>query len=301
MEMPLVSIITITLNRADLIHRCIESIQKQTYRNYEHIIADGNSSENTEEVVLSYKDPHIKYLKLEHSGCSYQLRAGADIARGKYITFLDDDDEYLPEKIEKQVSLFEKLPREYGVVYCWMSYYNYDNPNTVIRVHKTELRGDVSDIAPSRPLISGTPTMMIRKDVFDKYGVSFNDDIGYLMSDWELMARICQHCKVDYVPESLVRVYVNHGHSRLSTDFYGEKARRGIIFHTHFLSLFSDCFKRNPKAAEYHYQSLTSCYIKIGDYHNAWLSYRKLLNIRLSVNNILLPFITTIKKIVKWI
>ena len=65
MENPLVSIITITLNRADLIHRCIESIQKQTYSNFEHIIVDGNSTDNTEEVVKSYKDPRIKYIKLK--------------------------------------------------------------------------------------------------------------------------------------------------------------------------------------------------------------------------------------------
>ena len=52
---PLVSIITNTLNRAALIHRCIESIQKQTYQNYEHIIVDGASDDNTEEVVKSYK------------------------------------------------------------------------------------------------------------------------------------------------------------------------------------------------------------------------------------------------------
>jgi glycosyltransferase involved in cell wall biosynthesis len=52
---PLVSIITITHNRANLIHRCIESIQKQTYTNYEHIIIDGASTDNTEEIVKSYQ------------------------------------------------------------------------------------------------------------------------------------------------------------------------------------------------------------------------------------------------------
>ena len=102
MNYPLVSIITITYNRADLIHRCIESIQKQTYQNYEHIIVDGNSKDNTRDVVLGYKDAHIKYIKLPHNGASYQMKEGSKIAKGKYVTFLDDDDEYLPEKVEKQ-------------------------------------------------------------------------------------------------------------------------------------------------------------------------------------------------------
>lgn len=290
MEQPLVSIVTITYNRADLIHRCIESIQKQTYRNYEHIIADGNSTDNTEEVVTSYNDPHIKYLKLNQRGGGIQLKSGADVATGKYITFLDDDDEYLPEKIEKQVSLFETLPEEYGVVYCWMSYYNNDNPDKVIRIHKTELRGDVHDIAPTRPLICGTPTMMIRRSLFAKYGVSYKDDIGYILSDWELMTRIVQHCKVDFVPESLIKVYVNHGHARLSTDFYGEKAKRGILFHNYFLNTWADIFKKNPKSAEYHYLELCHCYITLKDRKNAYKYFLLYMHTTPTIHNVLSIF-----------
>jgi len=286
-EKPLVSIITITLNRADLIHRCIESIQNQTYRNYEHIIADGNSSDNTEDVVKSYNDPHIKYLKLEKAGGAYQLRSGADVATGKYITFLDDDDEYLSDKIEKQVCLFESLPKDYGVVYCWMSYYDSKDPNTVIRIHKTQLRGDVSDLVPVQPLVSGTPTMMIRRDYFEKFGITYNDNIGYLMSDWELMARICQYCKVDYVPESLVKVYVNHGYARLSTNFYGEKAKKGLVFHAYFLNQFSDTFKRNPKSAFYHYYNICRCNIILKNWKEAFKYLLKYLRTKPKMKELL--------------
>ena len=270
MEKPLVSIITITFNRCDLIHKCIESIQNQTYQNYEHIIVDGNSEDKTEEVVKAYNDPHIKYIKLNERGPQVQMRAGSDVATGKYVTFLDDDDEYLPTKIEKQVELFESEPDDVGVVYCWMTYFNANQPDVPVRIHKTELKGDVSCIAPTRPLICGTPTMMVRKTVFDEVGVTYNDSIGFIGSDWELMARVCQKCKVDYVPESLIKVYVNHGHARLSTDFYQEKAKKGIIFHTHFLSEFADVFSKNPKSAYYHYYYLCRNYTTIKDRGNAW-------------------------------
>ena len=276
MEGPLVSIITITYNRADLIHRCIESIQHQTYKNYEHIIVDGNSSDNTQDVVCNYHDSHIKYIKLDRNG-SIQLKKGAEVASGKYITFLDDDDEYLPEKIEKQVRLFETLTDDYGVVYCWMSYYNNDDPEKVIRVHKPELRGDVSEIAPTKPIICGTPTMMIRRDVFNKYGISYSDDVGYLLSDWELMTRIVQHCKVDFLPESLIKVYVNHGHARQTTDFYGDKARKGIKFHSYFLKTWEDIFKRNPDSAGYHYYNLAICHAKLNQWGLAMRWYGKFL------------------------
>lgn len=275
---PLVSIITITYNRGDLIHRCIESIQKQTYSNYEHIIVDGNSTDNTREVVEAYNDPHIKYIKLDTRGPQVQMEAGSKVATGKYVTFLDDDDEYLPEKIAKQVSLFETEPDEVGTVYCWMTYYKNDDPSTPIRIHKTELRGFVGDIAPSRPLISGTPTMMLRREVFNEFGGTYDDSIGLIGSDWELMTRICQKYKVDYVPESLVKVYVDHGHKRLSTNFYQDKARKSIIFHRHFLNRFADVFDRNPRYAVFHYEQLCRNYAILKDRKSAlsyWKSYIK--------------------------
>lgn len=275
---PLVSVITITYNRGDLIHRCIESIQKQTYPNYEHIIVDGNSTDNTKEVVESYADPHIKYIKLNTKGPEVQMRAGSEIARGKYITFLDDDDEYLPEKLTKQVELFEQEPEDVGIVYCWMSYYKTNAPTIPFRIHKTELKGFVGDIAPSKPLISGTPTMMLRKEIFNEFGGAFDDNIGLIMSDWEFMARVCQKYKVDYVPESLVNVYVDHGHKRLSTDFYQNKARKGIIFHTHFLKCFADVFEKHPRYAEFHYDRLCVYYSILAKRKEAfhfWKQYAK--------------------------
>lgn len=274
MERPLVSIITITYNRADLIHRCIESIQHQTYPNYEHIIVDGNSPDDTQKVVESYNDPHIHYVKLDRRGPQVQMRVGTDQAKGKYVTFLDDDDEYLPEKLEKQVNLFETLPDDIGVVYCWMTYYNFDNREKPIRIHKTELKGFVGDLTPSASMISGTPTMMIRRSVFEEFSGTFDDSIGYIMSDWELLARITQKYKVDYVPESLVKVYVNHGHARLSAGFYQDKARRGILYHNHFLQTFSNVFDRYPERRLIHFEGLYNSNLILGNKKEAWHYYK---------------------------
>lgn len=273
---PLVSIITITYNRADLIHRCIESIQKQTYRNYEHIIVDGNSDDNTEDVIMSYNDPHIKYIKLNTKGPQVQMKAGSSAAEGKYVTFLDDDDEYLSQKLEKQVMLFESLPEDYGIVYCWMSYYNNDDPAKVIRVHATKLHGFVGDITPAEPRVCGTPTLMIRREVFNEFGGTFNDSIGIIMSDWELAARITQKYKVEYVPESLVKVYVNHGHRQLNTSVNAEKATRTIKFHNHFLNEFKGVFDRHPEYRLRHYSNLCYAYASLRDNKKAW-HYFKLL------------------------
>lgn len=265
---PLVSIITITYNRCDLIHRCIESIQKQTYQNYEHIIVDGNSPDDTESVVLSYNDPHIVYIKLDTRGPEKQMRAGSKIAKGKYVTFLDDDDEYLPQKLEKQVTFFESLPEDYGMIYCWMTYYDSETGRKGYE-HKFQLKGDVADICVSAPMICGTPTLMVRKEVFEAIGGTYDDSSGVIGADWEMATRICQITKVDFLPESLVRVYTNHSHSRLSTDFYTEKAKKYIVFHNHFLTHFPGAFSRYPKYARYHYYMLAKCYLELRDKKNA--------------------------------
>lgn len=295
MNTPLVSILTNTYNRADLIHVCIESIQKQTYQNYEHIIVDGNSTDNTEEVIRAYNDPHIKYVKLDKRGPQIQMRAGADIAKGKYVAFLDDDDEYLPDKIEKQVVFFEKEPSNVGMIYCWMSYYDFNRPDKIIGIHDTKIRGNAADISVSAPLVCGTPTLMIRRKVFEAVGGCYDDSTGVIGADWELATRVCQICDIDFIPESLVKVYVNHGHPRLTTDFYTEKAKKEILFHNHFLNKWSDVFKRHPNYACYHYNGLCHCYIQINDIKNAWKYFRLYFSTKPSFRGI----IVIIKDIIK--
>mgnify|MGYP002595113535 FL=1 len=284
---PLVSIITITRNRANLIHRAIESIQNQTYENFEHIIVDGNSEDNTHEVVKSYGDERINYIKLSQYGPIIQLKAGIEVAKGKYITFLDDDDEYLPTKIEKQVVLIESLPAEYGFVYCWMDYFD-DATKQYLYTHKAELRGFVGDDVVSTPTVSGTPTYFFRRNVFDEMG-GWRSDIG-IISDWELAARTCQRYKVDYVPESLVKVYVNHGVQRMSDNGYyrTDYWPRALTFANHFLSEFSDVFARFPSRSVPHlYMASRSCFAQ-RKWKEGWRYYKKLIRLKPSVKNLLL-------------
>lgn len=295
----MVSIITITYNRANLIHRAIESIRRQTYRNYEHIIVDGASTDDTAEVVSSYGDEKIKYIRLEERGPSLQTLEGFNVSSGKYITFLDDDDEYLPTKIEKQVELFEQLPDSCGLIYCWMSYYDNNDPVRSVRIHKTKLRGFVGDTVVERPQVSGTPTFMLRREVFGEFGGTWKEGIGLLMSDWELAARICQKYQVDYVPESLVKVYINHGSSRLSSGFYQDQQERQIIFHRYFLETFASVFEKYPEKRNYHAKVLALSCMMLGRWKEAWPYYKILLSQQLSLKTLLLPSYCIFKRYVR--
>ncbi len=289
MEQPLVSVITITRNRGSLIHRSIESVIGQTYKYIEHIIVDGGSTDNTKEVVGSYIniDNRIKYYCLEENPpIPETIWFGFQHAKGQYITFLDDDDEYLPTKIEKQLSLITSLPEDYGMVYCWMSYYDNDT-HKLLKVHKNELRGNVGDKVVDIPRISGTPTYMFKDDVFKKlHGWKSKDEIG-IISDWDLGARCCQLCKVDYVPEFLVNVYENHGAQRMSSSgYYNDIWERTLIFHSYMLKQFTEIFNNNPSACWFHYENLIKSHLMLHHYKEALVYYIKLLRIRFSLNNI---------------
>jgi glycosyltransferase involved in cell wall biosynthesis len=96
---PSVSVIIATYNRADFISRAIESVLNQSYKDFELIIIDDGSTDNTKEIVAKYKDFRIKYIWKEHGGRSRARNMGIELSRGKYIAFLDSDDFYLPNKL----------------------------------------------------------------------------------------------------------------------------------------------------------------------------------------------------------
>lgn len=289
MDKPLVSVITITRNRGNLIGRCISSVLGQTYKNIEYIIVDGASDDNTDEVVSSFQDDRLKFVKLETNWAIKEtLDYGISLCNGKYITFLDSDDEYLPEKIEKQVDLIDGLSGDYGLVYCWMTYYD-DKTKKKLSIHKPELRGDVRDEVIGEPIISGTPTLMFHNDILKKLGGwKSADEIG-IISDWELCARACQITKVDYLPESLVNVYENHGCVRQSEVAYYDKVGvRLIQFNEYFLNHFSENFKRRPKMRFYHYWDMFTTFYYLKQYGQAikWLSRAAFCNPKEVLNKI---------------
>lgn len=269
MERPLVSVLTVTRNRGNLLRRCVTSVLSQTYKNIEHIVVDGASDDNTDEVIAEFNDERLHFIKLESNWpLKKTFDYGVSLCKGKYITFLDSDDEYLAEKVEKQVNLIESLPEEYGFVYCWMTYFDTGNNNALIKIHKPELRGDANVQVVGYPVISGTPTLMFRIDLFRKLGGWKSiEEIG-IASDWEMCARACQMCKVDYVPESLVNVYVNHGSVRQSESkkYYKDTYERQIQFHQHFLTYFADNFARCPHLAAYHYYGIAMNYFHLKRY-----------------------------------
>ena len=296
MEQPLVSVITITRNRGNLLGRCIKSVLSQTYTNIEHIVVDGASDDNTDEVVSSFKDERLRYIKLEENWPIVDtINYGVKSSSGEFITFLDSDDEFLPDKIAKQVALIERLPADYGMVYCWMTYIDAKN-GQIVRVHSPKLRGFVGKEVVETPekSVSGTPTFFFRRSVFLKLG-GWRSDIG-IVSDWELAARLCQKWKVDYVPESLVNVYINHGEQRMSErGYYKNIAPKQILYANSFLEEFAQVYKEYPSKAYTHYENLFRNHLVLRNWRDAWHYWMLCFRIKPSIKLLALWLYVIIK------
>lgn len=110
-HMPLVSVVIPTCNRSLLLSRALNSVMKQTYQNIEIIVVDDNSHDDTAQVVHKYisrASTPIKYLKNEVTmGACFTRNAGIALSSGEYITGLDDDDEFTPERIETFIKNFD--------------------------------------------------------------------------------------------------------------------------------------------------------------------------------------------------
>ena len=117
--MPKVSVIILTYNRATLLRRALQSVLNQSFGDFEIIVVDDASVDGTKDVMRDMSDNRIQYVQhKQNMGEGRSRNTGLAKAQGQYIAFLDDDDEWLPEKLELQVSLMEKSgTRNWGRAY----------------------------------------------------------------------------------------------------------------------------------------------------------------------------------------
>jgi glycosyltransferase involved in cell wall biosynthesis len=210
---PSVSVIVPTYNRASLACEAIESILAQTYRDFEVIVVDDESTDDTIARLQSRYGDKVRCLTQKHQGSPGRNR-GIEISRGDYVAFLDSDDLWLPDKLEEQVRLMMKSPPEVGLVYCggWL-----EDKRGLLRKRfplKTVYRGDIfQDLLLSR--VGITPSrVLIKRECFDKAGL-FDESIR-VAEDLDMWLRICRGCAVDYVARPLM--IKRHADSHMMVD-----------------------------------------------------------------------------------
>lgn len=182
---PLITIITTTYNllengREEYFRQCLESVNVQTYKNVEHIIIDGASSDGTIEILNEYKDKGwITYHSEADTGIYQAMNRGIERANGKYVLFLNSDDYFSStQAIENSVDLLEKSGAD--VSYANVSYVYEDSNKSKIWV------GDLSIVFSAAPFCH--QTMLTKTDVLKEVG-GFNENYK-ITSDYEMMIRL---------------------------------------------------------------------------------------------------------------
>jgi len=149
-----------------MLQLALKSVLAQTWQGKMEIlvISDG-STDDTEAVVSSFEDPRIRLLKHETArGASAARNTGLRACRGRYIAFLDDDDEWTPDKLEVQIPVIKNSSPEVGLVYCWIEY--YENGRVVDRRCPT-LRGNIFEEMLDKQAITNSSALLIRREVLD--------------------------------------------------------------------------------------------------------------------------------------
>ena len=208
---PIVSIIIPTYNRSDLLLRAVNSVLSQSYTDYELIIVDDYSSDNTQEVISSFSDTRIISIQRERNGgLSAARNTGIEQARGEYIAFLDDDDEWVPEKLTEQVAFMDSLPPKVGMIYGWVDV--FDDQGRLIRQNKATLRGDIFEEVLRGCTLCGCSGQLARASAVREIG-GFDEKLRRGI-DGDYIRRICQRYHVEVMPKTVLNYYT--GHSRIS-------------------------------------------------------------------------------------
>ncbi len=206
-EIAKVSVIIPTHNRAEFLPSAITSVLNQTFQDFEIIIVDDGSKDNTQEVVLNFNDKRIKYIRNEvNKGEAGSRNVGILNSNAGYIAFLDDDDEWLPDKLRLQVDLLENNPSIVGVVYT--GYVEVDRSNNkIIWQMVPAKRGNIYKDILVKNYVGVPSTVVLRRACFEKVSL-FDENIIY-PTDYDMWIRLSDKFCFEYIKESLVRYYVH--------------------------------------------------------------------------------------------
>jgi glycosyltransferase involved in cell wall biosynthesis len=212
---PRVSVVIPTHNRAHLLGAAIASVIRQTFQDFEIIVVDDASSDGTEEVARNMVDERIRYVR--HSTRRYVSAArnsGVLTARGELLAFLDDDDEWLPAKLERQVAVLDACAPVVGGVYTGFHMIERATGKTLGTITPT-MRGHILHELCHQNCIGTASTMMLRRECLQEVGL-FDETVDY-GEEYDMWIRVARRYEFTYLEEPLVRYSVHP--AQLSTDY----------------------------------------------------------------------------------
>ncbi len=202
-HMPTVSVVIPTFNRSHYLKMAIQSVLNQTYQDFQIIVVDDGSTDNTAEVLEQYQqDKRVNCLFRTHTDRCTARNAGIEIARGRYVAFLDSDDVWLPQKLEQQVVFLDRNP-EIALVHGLVEMMDPSGgflPEETSKLRKlydqTQRRGEDYNGLSVRAVLF-TSTLVVRKECLDQVG--YFDPKAVLREDLDLCLRIAKSGRIGFL------------------------------------------------------------------------------------------------------
>lgn len=255
-HMPKVSVVIPTCNRPELLSRAIRSILAQTYQDFEIIVIDDGLKERAENAILAFGDSRIRYVKNEISlGGSGARNRGIADARGEYVAFLDDDDEWLSEKLAKHVTAYERAGA--GVVFNGVSFVGRPDRSQLL----PDEEGPVDALARTlyRCYI-WTSALSVRRTLLleEQFDPTFPKN-----QEWDLEIRLAQKTKFFAINEPLTVINILEEHEHLGGKGNLSNIIKGFEL---LLSKHAALYSIHPKSLARQTFKLGTLYREYGDY-----------------------------------
>lgn len=198
-----ISVVMATYNREKTVKQAVESVLKQTYKNFEFIIIDDCSSDNTPEIIEKYaqKDNRINFIKnSENLGCTKNNITLMNMAKGKYVAHMDDDDICDKKRLEKQVKFLEENP-DVAAVGTFIEPFGEKKEKSWVTATDCDLIKLLINFY--NPFCH--PSTMFNKEILDKYKINYCENAVY-SSDYEILSQITiKNLKISNIPEKLLK------------------------------------------------------------------------------------------------
>ncbi len=258
-----VSVIIPTFNHGRFIGNAIQSVLAQTCPITEVLVVDDGSTDDTLTVVMGFGE-QVGYIKQANAGVCAARNAGIRNTRGELIAFLDADDTWRPEKIAKQVSIFEADP-EIGLVHCGMREVD-GKSGIVIRELLDGAEGRVSEnlLLWEAPAIVGPGgTIIVKRAAIEIVG-GFDETIN-VGEDWDFCYRVARKYRVGFVPEVLVnyRSHSSNAHKNVAEMERG----MGRFYEKAFDTDDPSVLKLKNRAYGNYHRVLSGSYFQAGNYY----------------------------------
>jgi glycosyltransferase involved in cell wall biosynthesis len=235
-----VSIVIPTYNRPILLDRLLFSISLQTHTRFEVIVVDDNSEniKDYNEVISKYRSilDNFIYLRNDTSkGAPYCRNKGIEIANSEYIALVDDDDEWLPNKLEEQIKLFINSNEKLGIVYTWTDAVNENN--TIAYEYRSNIEGYALKEILKECFIP-SPSVMVRKKAIVEAGLF--DETFPSCQDWDMWTRIMLKGYSCAVVKSVQTIYHKHNGPTIGKS---PRAKLGykMFYRKHFIH-YAKCY-----------------------------------------------------------